>query len=335
MNLAARIPTAREFGKNVLALDPAAEVERIVQALRQQVLGALGRRGAVVGLSGGIDSSVVAALCTRAFGNRKVLGIFMPEHHSSDDSLRLGRSWAAQLRIDTELEDISPALEALGAYERQIEAIHAVVPEYDHRWKCKLVLPSVLASGGLNITRLKVQSPDGSTRTVRLPSDAYLQIVAATNYKQRVRKMTEYYHADRLRYAVIGTPNRLEHDQGFFVKQGDGIADVMPITHLYKTQVYQLAEYLEVDEEIRRRPPTTDTFSMPQSQEEFYFALPYHLMDLCLYAVNHGIPADGVAGVIGLTAAQVEMVFRDIHAKRRATRYLHARPLLVAQVFED
>jgi NAD+ synthase len=109
----------------------------------------------------------------------------------------------------------------------------------------------------------------------------------------------------------------------------------MPIAHLYKTQVYQLAEYLEVDEEIRHRPPTTDTFSMPQSQEEFYFALPYHLMDLCLYALNHAIPLDDVAEVTGLTAAQVKMVFRDIDAKRRATRYLHARPALVAQVFED
>jgi NAD+ synthase len=335
MTLAAHIPTAREFGNNVLALDPAAEVERIVETLRQQVLSVLGRRGAVVGLSGGIDSSVVAALCVRAFGNDKVLGIFMPEHHSSDDSLRLGRCWAAQLGIDTVLEDISPALEGLGAYRRQVEAIRTVVPEYDDGWKCKLVLPSVFASNGLNITRLTVQSRDGSTRTVRLSSNAYLQIVAATNFKQRVRKMTEYYHADRLRYAVAGTPNRLEHDLGFFVKQGDGIADVMPIAHLYKTQVYQLAEYLEVEEEIQRRPPTTDTFSMPQSQEEFYFALPYHQMDLCLYAVNHGIQSDEVAEAIGLTAAQVDLVFRDIDAKRRVTRYLHARPLLVTQVFED
>jgi NAD+ synthase len=334
MNVVPRVPTHSGFSKNALVLDAAAEVERIVKALRKQVLGAFGRRGAVLGLSGGIDSSVVAALCVRAFGNDKVLGIFMPERHSSDDSLRLGRSWAAQLGIATVLEDISSALEGLGAYRRQIEAIQTVVPEYDDSWKCKLVLPSVLTSNGLNITRLTVQGRDG-TRTVRLSSDAYLQIVAAANYKQRVRKMTEYYHADRLRYAVVGTPNRLEHDQGFFVKQGDGIADVMPIAHLYKTQVYQLAEYLEVDEEIRRRPPTTDTFSMPQSQEEFYFALPHHLMDLCLYAVNHGIPADDVAGATELTAAQVEMVFRDIDAKRRATRYLHARPQLVAQVLED
>jgi NAD+ synthase len=334
VNVAAHFPTKSQFRKDVLLLDAAAEVERIVEELRRQVVATFGRRGAVIGLSGGIDSSVVAALCVRAFGKDKVLGIFMPEHHSSEDSLRLGRSWASQLDIRTVLEDISPALESLGAYRRQIEAIRTVVPEYGDGWKCKLVLPPILASNRLNITYLTVQGPDG-TRNVRLSSDAYLQIVAATNYKQRVRKMTEYYHADRLRYAVAGTPNRLEHDQGFFVKQGDGVADVMPIAHLYKTQVYQLAEYLCVDEEIRQRPPTTDTFSMPQSQEEFYFSLPYHMMDLCLFAVNNGIAPDVVAEVVGLTADQVEIVFRDIGAKRRATRYLHARPALVAQVFED
>ena len=158
---------------------------------------------------------------------------------------------------------------------------------------------------------------------MRLPPAAYLQLVAATNFKQRMRKMIEYYHADRLNYAVAGTPNRLEYDQGFFVKQGDGAADVKPIAHLYKTQVYALAEYLGVPEEIRRRPPTTDTFSLPQTQEEFYFALPYDQMDLCLYAQNHGVAADEVAPRVGLTAEQVERVFRDIEAKRRATRYLH------------
>jgi NAD+ synthase len=324
-----------EFSMGTLVLDARMEVDRIVQILREQVFGTLRRRGVVVGLSGGIDSSVVASLCARAFGKDKVLGIFMPERHSSGDSLRLGRSVAAQLGIDTILEDIAPALEAVGAYRRQIEAIQTVVPQYGDGWKCKLVLASVLESNGLNITRLTVQDPEGKTDTVRLSPAAYLQIVAATNYKQRLRKMTEYYHADRLNYAVAGTPNRLEHDQGFFVKQGDGIADLMPIVHLYKTQVYQLAEYLGVDEEIRRRPPTTDTFSMAQSQEEFYFALPYHLLDLCLYGLNHGISADEVAAAAGLTATQVQKVFKDIDSKRRAARYLHARPLLSAAMGED
>jgi len=322
------------FDKDVLRLDPSAEVDRITETLREQVLGQLRRRGAVVGISGGIDSSVVAALCARALGKEKVLGLFMPEHHSADEALSLGRMVAAHFGIEAIVEDIAPALEGLGCYRRQVEAIRTIVPDYGDGWKCKLVLPSILESDRLNVTRLTVQSPRGEVSTVRLTPGAYLQLVAATNYKQRVRKMTEYYHADRLNYAVAGTPNRLEYDQGFFVKQGDGNADFKPIAHLYKTQVYQLAQYLGVPEEIRRRPPTTDTFSMPQTQEEFYFALPYDRMDLCLYAVNHGVRAEEVAPAVELTPAQVERVFKDIEAKRRATRYLHMRSLLIAPVSE-
>ena len=322
------------FHKDILTLNAAQEADRIAQALREQVLGTLRRRGAVVGISGGIDSAVVAALCARALGPDKVLGLFMPEHHSSDDALRLGRMLAQVLGIATLVEDIAPALEGLGCYSRQVEAIRSVVPDYGDGWKCKLVLPSILEGERLNVTRLTVQNPAGETTTVRLPLAAYLQMVAATNFKQRVRKMTEYYHADRLNYAVSGTPNRLEYDQGFFVKQGDGSADFKPIAHLYKTQVYQLAAYLGVPEEIRQRPPTTDTFSMPQTQEEFYFALPYDRMDLCLYAFNHGVAAAEVAPVVGITPAQVERVFKDIEAKRRATQYLHRWPLLIDPVTE-
>ena len=316
--------------KDVLALDAEAEIERIAQSLRAQVLGGFRRRGAVLGLSGGIDSSVVAALCVRAFGKDKVLGLFMPERHSSDDALALGRLLADTLGIEAIVEDIAPALEGLGCYRRQDEAIRTIVPQYGPGWKCKLVLPSILEAGRLNVTRLTVQSPEGEVSTVRLTPAAYLQIVAATNYKQRVRKMTEYYHADRLNYAVAGTPNRLEYDQGFFVKQGDGAADVKPIAHLYKTQVYQLAAHLGIPEEIRRRPPTTDTFSMPQTQEEFYFALPYDRMDLCLHALNNGTPAEEVAPLVELTPDQVTRVYKDIEAKRRSTKYLHTPPLLCA-----
>ena len=334
MDLATPTAQNHDFGEDVLKLDAAGEVERIVVALRKQVLADLGRRGAVLGLSGGVDSSVVAALCVRAFGKSRVLGIFMPERESSGDSLRLGRQWASRLGIATALEDITQALEGLGSYRRQVEAIQTVIPEYDQGWKCKLVMSPVGENHGLNVTRLMAQGPD-RTRLVRLSSEAYLQIVAATNYKQRIRKTSEYYHADRLRYAVVGTANLLEYDQGFFVKQGDGIADVMPIAHLYKTQVYQLAEYLDVDDEIRRRPPTSDTYSMPQSQEEFYFNVPYWVLDLCLYAVNHGVAAQRVADTVGLSADKVEMVFRDIHAKRRAARYLHAPPLQLSIAVEE
>jgi NAD+ synthase len=324
----------KPFSKDALRLDAASTTEQIVETIRKQVLESLRRRGAVVGLSGGIDSSVVAALCARALGKERVLGLFMPERDSSDEALVLGRLLADWLGVPTELENIGPGLEALGCYERQLEAIRRVVPEYGEGWRCKLMLPPAIERSRLSVFQLVVESPSGETRSSRMPHDAYLKLVAATNYKQRVRKLTEYFHADRLAYAVAGTPNRLEYDQGFFVKQGDGAADFKPIAHLYKTQVYALAEHLGIPEEIRARPPTTDTFSMPQTQEEFYFSLPYDRMDLCLYAHNHGITSAEVAPAVELTEEQVERVFDDIERKRAATRYLHARPLLIEPVPE-
>ncbi len=323
------------FSKKVLELDRGVEVARISAWLKAEVMGTLKKRGVVLGLSGGIDSSVCAALAVKALGKDKVFGIFMPERDSADESLELGQLLANSLGIQAVTENIAAALHGAGCYARQEEAIRTVFPEYGPGWKSKLTLPSILESDRLNVFQLTVQSPQGETQTGRMPLGGYLQVVAATNFKQRVRKMVEYYHGDRLNYAVVGTPNRLEYDQGFFVKNGDGAADLKSIAHLYKTQVYALAETLGVPEEIRRRPPTTDTYSMPQTQEEFYFALPYDRMDLCLWAVNHGIGAEAVAPEVGLTATQVERVFKDIHAKRRATRSGHLPPILVEPIFNE
>ncbi len=322
------------FSKDVLTIDAAAVAADVERAIKEQVMGTSRRRGAVLGVSGGIDSSVVATLCARALGPAKVVALLMPERDSSDDALRLGRLLCEQLGIEHVVEDIAPALAALGCYARQAEAIRQIFPDYGEGWRCKVTLPSILDSDRLNVSMLTVESPQGEVKTSRMTSAAYLQLIAATNFKQRVRKMMEYYHADRLNYAVAGTPNRLEYDQGFFVKQGDGAADLKPIAHLYKTQVYALAAYLGVPAEIQGRPPTTDTFSMPQSQEEFYFSLPYDRMDLCLWAKNHGVSAADAAPSLSLTEAQVERVYKDIDAKRRATRYLHAKPLLVHPVDE-
>jgi NAD+ synthase len=322
------------FSRDVLAIDAAQVALESEEAIRTQVLGILRRRGAVVGLSGGIDSSVVASLCARALGKERVLGLLMPERHSSEETLDLGRLLASHLGIESIVEDIAPILTAAGCYARQNEAIRTVFNEYGDGYRCKLTLPSILDSDRLNVSELTIQAPTGEQKASRLPTRAYLQLIAATNFKQRTRAMLEYYHADRLNYAVAGTPNRLEYDQGFFVKHGDGAADLKPIAHLYKTQVYALAEHLGVPGEIRRRPPTTDTFSMPQTQEEFYFALPYDKMDLCLYGRNHGVQAAEVAVALGLTPGQVERVYRDIDQKRRTTRYLHTKPLLVQQVLE-
>ena len=315
-------------------VDPEATAGAIVEGMRRAVRG-FRRRGAVLGLSGGIDSSVVAALAARAFGPERVLGVLMPETDSSEDTLALSRLAADALGIETVLEDITEPLTALGCYRRRDEAIAGVIPGFGPGWKAKLVLPSVVETEQYRLFSIVAMAPDGSEHRERLPLEAYLAVVAATNFKQRTRKMLEYYHADRLNYAVMGTPNRLEYDQGFFVKNGDGAADVKPIAHLYKTQVYQLAETLGVPAEIRSRPPTTDTYSLPQTQEEFYFSLPYDRMDLCLYAVDHGVSVAETASAVGLDEAQVTRVFADIAAKRRVAAYLHAAPVVLEDAAPD
>jgi NAD+ synthase len=323
----------RPLSKELLDMDWAAEADRLAGLLVEMVRGCR-RQGLVVALSGGIDSSLTAALAVRAMGKERVFGLHMPERDSSRETLGLSRSVSDTFGFESTLEELTSVLDALGCYRRRDDAIRTAVPDYGQGWKSKIVLPQVGDSTGINFYSVVAQDPNGRLVKARLPLDGYLGVVAATNFKQRIRKTFEYYHADRLNYATTGTPNRLEYDQGFFVKLGDGAADVKPIAHLYKTQVYKLAEFLGVPADICRRAPTTDTYSLEQGQDEFYFSLPYAQMDLCLYAKNQGYTPAEAAAATGLTADQAAAVYKDIDTKRRTTRHLHAGPVLLGEVKE-
>lgn len=321
--------------KDALEIDLEAKAEELSGALREAVLHRLHKRGLVVAVSGGVDSACVAALGARALGPERVFALLLPEKESSPESLAYGRALCEELRISYEVKDITPILEAVGCYQARNAAVREVVPEFEPHMAWKIVLASdPLSSETLHFFRLVVRLRDGEERQHRLPPQAYLRILAATNFKQRTRKMLEYYYADRLNHAVAGTPNRLEHDQGFFVKLGDGAADVKPIAALYKTQVYALARHLGVIEEIVRREPTTDTYTLEQSQEDFYYSLHYSKLDLVLWAKNRGLSAESVAAELGYSPDQVRRVYDDIDQKRRATAYLHARPVLLEPIDE-
>jgi NAD+ synthase len=318
-----------QFHKDILTLDPAATTDHLVARLRHDVHRTLRRRGAVVGISGGIDSSVVLALCVQACGPQRVISLIMPDRDSSPDSIRLAQALALHYSVESIVEDITDALTGLGCYRRRDEAIARVFPGYNPAThKVKIVLPqNVLDSDALNIFYLNIICPDGQVKSKRIPPREYLQIVAASNFKQRTRMAMLYYHAELRNYAVIGTSNKNEHDQGFFVKYGDGGADVQPIAHLYKTQVYQLARYLDVPKEIQTRPPTTDTYSAECTQEEFFFRLPFDLMDLLWYAQESNVPIADVALNMSLSEEQIQRAFRDFERKRRTTEYLRMVPI--------
>lgn len=326
--------TETNFNSDVLNIDAEKEIERISSGIRKIMSSRLKRRGLVVALSGGIDSSVTVALAARAVGAERVLALLMPERHSSPDTLDLSRRVAECCRVPYQHEDISVILDAVRFYRRYDDAVRQVIPDYGEGWKSKIVIPNVLEGKGFSLFSVVAQDPDGRELRERLPLKAYLEIVAATNFKQRIRKMMEYYYADRNHFAVAGTPNRLEYDQGFFVKLGDGAADVKPIAHLYKTQVYQLGAALGLPADILQRPPTTDTYSLEQGQDEFFFSLPYDKMDLCLYGKNHGVPPGDVAETVGITPDQVRRVYDDIDTKRVTTRYLHLPGQLIEEVLE-
>lgn len=319
---------SQEFHRNVLQLDPEAEVQQIIEKMRHNIFDVLKRKGGVIGVSGGVDSAVVLAIAVQAIGPERLVALLLPEMESSPDSARLGHAVCHQFGVRPLVEDVTGPLMGFGAYRRRDDAVRDIFPEYDSTYKLKITLPGGLMDARtLNFFSATIVAPDGQETTRRLRPAQFRQIVAATNFKQRSRVAMLYYHAELHDYAVIGTPQRNEHDQGFFVKYGDGAMDVKPIGHLYKSQVYQLAEHLNILEEIRTRPPTSDTYSAGSTQEEFFFRLPFETMDLIWYGLDHDIPAAVVAGEMDLTEEQVQRVYDDIQQKRRTTEYLRMPPL--------
>jgi len=306
-----------------LILDPAIEVARITNWIKEIVQQKFRKRGVVLGISGGIDSSVVLALCVKSLGNQNVIGLLLPETESSPESSDLALLLANQLKIQTIIENISGALKGSGCYTRRDEAIQSIFPDFTSGWKSKIVLPgSLLDDETLNVFYLTAIDPNGNEFRKRIPPKAFSQIVAASNFKQRMRMSMLYYHAERLNYAVVGTANKNEHELGFFVKHGDGGVDLQPILHLFKSQVYQIAKYLEIPAEIQSRTPTSDTYSAGSSQEEFFFRLPFEILDTIWFGLENNISASVIAQKLGINEEQVNRVFKDIHNKKTNTAYL-------------
>ncbi len=316
------------FTKDSLKIDAAEVTDQLCGTIAEQIGQRMHKRGAVVGVSGGIDSSVVSALCARALGPDKVLGLMLPEQESASESKVLAQAVADKFGFETLTENITPGLAGMGCYERRDEAIRKVFPEFDESHKCKISIPNnIIEQQAFTFFTLTIETPDGEVKSKRMPTDVYLQVVAASNLKQRLRMTTLYYHAERRNWAVVGTGNKDEHEQGFFVKWGDGGTDLKPIAHLFKIQVYQLAEYLGVPDEILSRTPTTDTYSAEQTQEEFFFGLDFYTMDMLWHAMETDVPPAEAAEVFGLTAEEVERGYKNIRRKIEATEYLRMNPL--------
>lgn len=319
----------KPFSKDLIILDNVESVvNKITEKMREDLFHT-GRKGGVVGISGGIDSSVCLALASRAFGPDKVLGVMIPEKDSNSESEELAQLLSDKLRVKTIKEVITPALSGLRCYERRDEAVKNIFPEYDpETYKMKIGIKQTgLFTSLPPMFSLTIVDREGNQKEQLLPVNEYLKIVAASNFKQRTRMSILYYHAESRHYVVVGTPNKHEQEQGFFVKYGDGGADIMPIGNLYKTQVYQLAGFLGVPDEIIQRTPTTDTYPAEQTQEEFFYQLPFRLMDIYWYAFEKEYSPAEVAEGMNETEERVAALFANFKRKKRTTDYLRMSPI--------
>ncbi len=316
------------FTRDSLDIDPVSVAAHLAEGLRTQVLENLRRKGGVVAVSGGVDSAVAASLAARALGPERVLGLILPERDVEGESETLAQDLLDDLGVHWVKEDLTAGLESLGCYRRRDEAIRRIVPEYEDGWTSRIVVGhNPLESEGFNIFFLEVFPPGGVDPVRRrLPLSEYLDIVAATNMKQRSRMLMEYYYAEKLRYAVIGTHNRTEYDLGFMVRYGDIGVDIHPLLGLYKMQIYQLASCLGIPEAITGRAPSSGTFSAPQTEQEFFFGLPFELLDPLLHAEATGVPIKEATAALGLSFEAVERVYLDIRSKRRSTDYMRREP---------
>lgn len=316
------------FGPDILKIDVEKETGRVVEFLQEQVKTVYRRTGIVVGLSGGIDSAVMAELSVRAMGRDLVMGLVLPERESNPVSSSYAKAHAEKMGIAHREVDITSTVNSVMAYEQRDDYIRTLVPEYAPGCRYNISLPTdLLERDSFNFYVLQVQLSDGAIKKKRLGFEAFRAITSFANIKIRARMLHLYHEAERRGYAVAGTTNRTEYLLGDFCKYGDGGTDIEALAHLYKNQIYQLADYLGVIPEIIDRSPSPDTFSLPVTDQEFFFRIPFDRLDHLLYAWEHGIGVPETAAALGLGEDAVKRAFTDFTTKNRATAHLRVMPI--------
>lgn len=285
------------------------------------------KKGAVLGVSGGIDSAVALTLCVQELGKENVFGILLPEKESAPSSRILGAEICESLGVAYEEVPISPILESLNIYEKKDRLMKRTCPEYDPKiHKTSLVLPDFLNQGLLNVPYIRLIKDGETVAKYRLKANDYLELIGLQGVKQRSRMLIQYMYAESMNYVVCGTTNKTELLLGQYVKYGDGGVDIEPLADCYKTQIYALGKFLKVNEEIMKRPPSADTWSHYTTDEEFYWRMPMHIIDQLLYSQEHNLPHNVIEKNTGLSRDKIEHAFRHINKVKDTTEYIRATP---------
>ena len=314
------------FNLDVLKIDPVQELDKLSEFIIGQV-NAFRKKGVIVGLSGGIDSACIAAVAVHTMGKEKVIGLVLPESESNPISSEYAIKHAQALGIEHRQINITSTVDSIVKYKWRDEFIQKLIPEYKPGYKYNIILPTdLLERAAFSFYRLQVQMPDGELKSKRLNLDEFLTITSFANIKIRARMLHLYAEAERRNLLVAGTTNRTEFILGDFCKYGDGGTDIEPFTHLYKNQIYQLSDYLKVIPEIIDRQPSPDTFSLPVSDQEFFFRIAFDKLYHLLYAWEHEVPANETAKVLDLSEDAVGRAYKDFASKYRATAHLRELP---------
>jgi NAD+ synthase len=314
------------FNLDVLKIDPVQEIDKLSEFIVSQV-NTFRKKGVIVGLSGGIDSACIAAVAVHAIGNEKVIGLVLPESESNPISSEYAIKHAQALGIEHRQINITSTVDSIVKYKWRDEFLQKMIPEYKPGYKYNITLPTdLLERASFSFYRLQVQMPDGELKSKRLNMDEFLTITSFANIKIRSRMLHLYAEAEKRNLLVVGTTNRTEFLLGDFCKYGDGGTDIEPFTHLYKNQIYQLSDYLEVIPEIVDRQPSPDTFSLPVSDQEFFFRISFDKLDHLLYAWEHEVPTIVAAKVLDLSEDAVGRAYKDFASKYRATAHLRELP---------
>ena len=316
-----------KFNLDVLKIDPVQHLEKLTKFIVDQMNVVFRRKGIIVGLSGGIDSACIAAVAVHAIGKEKVIGLVLPESESNPISSEYAIKHAQLLDIEHRQINITPTVDSIVQYKWLDEFIQKLIPEYKPDYKYNITLPTdLLERASYSFYLLQVQMPDGEIKKKRLNMEEFRTITSFANIKIRARMLHLYAEAERRNLLVAGTTNRTEFILGDFCKYGDGGTDIEPFTHLYKNQIYQLSDYLEVIPEIINRQPSPDTFSLPVSDQEFFFRISFEKLDHLLYAWEHEVPIIDVANVLDISEDAVERAYKDFTTKNRATAHLRESP---------
>ena len=294
--------------------------------IREQISG-FKKKGAVVGVSGGIDSAVILTLCVEELGVENVFGMLLPEKESAASSTPLGAEICESLGVTYEEVPISPILEALDIYNKKDQVIKRACPEYDPKiHQTSLVLPDFLSTGAVNVPYLKLFKDGEVVAQHRLKANDYLEIIGLQGVKQRSRMIVQYMYAEKMNYIVCGTTNKTELVLGQFVKYGDGGVDIEPLADCYKTQVYSLAKHLNVNEEIIKRPPSADTWSHYTTDQEFYWRMPIQIMDQLLYGREHKLSLDVIEKNTKLPKETIQNALKHLDRVESTTEYIRSAP---------